>query len=156
MSYTAAVITVSDKGALGQRKDTSGPAVKAMLEQEGWQVGDVLLVPDEEEEIKAALLHCADGLKVNLVLTTGGTGFSRRDVTPEATEQVLLRPAPGFAEAMRAASLAITPRGMLSRGVSGIRNDTIIINLPGSEKAARENLSAVLGALKHAVDMLTG
>lgn len=154
--YTAAVITVSDKGFRGERIDTSGPAVRAMLEADGWEVTALSLVPDDVEEIRHELIKCVDTLGVALAVTTGGTGFSKRDVTPEATRQIIERDAPGFAEAMRAASVAITPRGMLSRGVSGLRGEAIIINLPGSERAARENLEAVLPALKHGVDMLRG
>ncbi len=155
-NYTAAVITVSDKGYAGERQDTSGPAIRAMLEDDGWNVISYTIVPDEFELIKAELVRCSYTLGVCLALTTGGTGFSRRDVTPEATESVINRSVPGIPEAMRAASMKITPRGMLSRGVAGLRGSTLIVNLPGSERAARENLEAVLPALKHGVDMLRG
>lgn len=154
MSATAAVITVSDKGARGERTDTSGPAVRAMLEGAGFQVVYTAVVPDELEDIKAALLHCADTLVTALAVTTGGTGFSPRDVTPEATKAVMEREAPGLPEAMRADSMARTPRGCLSRGTAGIRGRTLMLNLPGSERAARENLAAVLPAIGHGVDML--
>lgn len=150
----AAVITVSDKGARGERTDTSGPAVRAMLEEAGFQVAYTAVVPDELEDIKAALVHCADTLGTALAVTTGGTGFSPRDVTPEATKAVMEREAPGLPEAMRADSMARTPRGCLSRGTAGIRGRTLILNLPGSERAARENLAAVLPAIGHGVDML--
>lgn len=144
MNYTAAVITVSDRCSRGERVDTSGPAIKAMLEADGWEVVYCNVVPDEFELIKGELVNCSYELDVCLALTTGGTGFSRRDVTPEATEAVINRVAPGIAEAMRAASVKITPRGMLSRGIAGLRGGTLIVNLPGSEKAATESLGAVL------------
>lgn len=154
MNYKAAVITVSDKGYRGERVDTSGPAIRAMLEAEGLEVCYSSIVPDETEMIKAELIKCADELKLPLVLTTGGTGFSPRDITPEATLAVVERPTPGIPEAMRAESLKITPRGCLSRSAAGIRGKTLIINLPGSEKAAKENLNAVLSAVAHGLDML--
>ena len=154
--YTAAVITMSDKGARGERKDTAGPAIAEMLSAEGWTVVHRSIVPDDFETIKAALIRCADGLDVCLVATTGGTGFSRRDVTPEATKAVVERECPGIPEAMRAESLRITPRGCLSREAAGLRGDTLILNCPGSEKAARECLGAVLPALKHGVEILRG
>lgn len=154
MANTAAVITVSDKGARGERVDTSGPAVRGLLEGVGFAVQYYSIVPDESEQIQAQLIHCADELGVGLVVTTGGTGFSPRDITPEATLAVVERLTPGIPEAMRWASLQVTPRGCLSRGAAGIRGKTLIVNLPGSEKAARENLGAVLEALSHAMDML--
>ena len=154
MQYTAAVITVSDKGFRGEREDTSGPAVKAMLEEAGFQVCHTAIVPDESALIQAELIRCADEKKIGLVMTTGGTGFSQRDITPEATLAVIQRETRGIPEAMRYASLQITPRGCLSRGVAGIRGKTLIVNLPGSEKAAKENLAAVLEALVHGMDML--
>jgi len=154
MKYTAAVITVSDKCSRGERTDTSGPAIRAMLEAKGLEVCHTAVVPDEEEMIKEELIRCAHEKKLSLVLTTGGTGFSPRDVTPEATLAVVERATPGIPEAMRAASLKITPRGCLSRSAAGILGRTLIVNLPGSEKAARENLSAVLDALTHGLDML--
>lgn len=150
----AAVITVSDKGSRGERIDTSGPALCALLVQHSWTVAYTALVPDEKEEIERELVHCADELGTELVLTTGGTGFSPRDVTPEATLAVVERRTPGIPEAMRAESLRITPRGCLSRSEAGIRGKTLIVNLPGSEKAAKENLMAVLDALAHGVQML--
>lgn len=156
MSYTAAVITVSDKGARGERVDTSGPAVRAVLERAGWTVRYTNLIPDEKKEIKAELIKCADALGIHLVLTTGGTGLSPRDVTPEATLEVVERAAPGIPEAMRAESLRLTPKGCLSRAAAGIRGRTLIVNLPGSEKAAVENLTAVIGAIAHGVEMLLG
>lgn len=154
MNQTAAVITVSDKGFRGERKDTSGPALCAMLAEEDWEVVFRALVPDEAAAIQRELKRCADELHVALVLTTGGTGFSPRDVTPEATMSVLERMTPGLPELMRAESMKLTPHGCLSRAVAGIRGRTLIVNLPGSEKAARENLYAVLRPLHHGVKML--
>ncbi len=154
MSYKAAVITVSDKGWRGERTDTSGPAIVSILKEQGFDVCYTAIVPDEADMIRAELLKCADERKLALVLTTGGTGFSPRDITPEATQALIERPTPGIPEAMRAESLKITPHGCLSRSTAGIRGRTLIINLPGSEKAARENLNAVLGAVKHGLDML--
>ena len=154
MKYTAAVITVSDKCSRGEREDTSGPAVRRMLEEAGVEVCYTGLVPDESEQIQAELIKCADELKIGLVLTTGGTGFSQRDITPEATLAVVQRETRGIPEAMRYASLQITPRGCLSRSAAGIRGKTLIVNLPGSEKAARENLAAVIDALGHGLEML--
>ena len=154
--YTAAVVTMSDKGARGERKDTAGPAIADMLAAEGWAVVHRSIVPDDFGTIKEELLRCADGLGVCLAVTTGGTGFSRRDVTPEATKAVVERECPGIPEAMRAESLRITPRGCLSREAAGLRGGTLILNCPGSEKAARECLGAVLPALKHGVDILRG
>ena len=154
MKYTAAVITVSDKGARGERKDTSGPAVRAMLEAAGFEVVYTNIIPDEMEQIKAELIQCADERKIALVMTTGGTGFSQRDVTPEATLAVIERETRGIPEAMRWASLQITPRGCLSRSAAGIRGKTLIVNLPGSEKAAKENLAAVIDPIGHGMEML--
>lgn len=154
MSYTAAVITVSDKGSRGERADTSGPALCGLLKDAGWEVVYTGIIPDEMEQIKAELIACADEKGVSLVLTTGGTGFSPRDVTPEATLAVIERETPGIPEAMRAESMKITSRGCLSRSAAGIRGRTLIVNLPGSEKAARENLLAVLEPIEHGVEML--
>ena len=154
MEFKAAVITVSDKGFAGERKDTSGPALKALLEGEGYSVIHCAIVPDDRAKISAELIKCADELGCSLVLTTGGTGFSQRDITPEATLDVVERLAPGLPEAMRAESMKITPRGCLSRETAGIRGKTLIVNLPGSEKAAKENIMAVLGALDHGLEML--
>ena len=154
MKYTAAVITVSDKCSRGERVDTSGPAVAKMLEEAGYELRHTGLVPDEQELIREELLRCADEEHIGLVITTGGTGFSQRDVTPEATLSVVERETRGIPEAMRYASLQITPRGCLSRAAAGIRGKTLIVNLPGSEKAARENLSAVLDAIGHGMEML--
>ena len=154
MKYTAAVITVSDKGARGERKDTSGPAVRAMLEEAGFEVVYTSIIPDDKAQIEAELIRCADERKIALVMTTGGTGFSQRDVTPEATLAVIERETRGIPEAMRWASLQITPRGCLSRSAAGIRGKTLIVNLPGSEKAAKENLAAVIDPIGHGMEML--
>ena len=156
MEYTAAVITVSDKGSRGEREDTSGPALVELLEQIGYRVVETCIIPDEYDQIRQQLLRCSDELGVALAVTTGGTGFSPRDVTPEATLAVLEREARGIPEAMRYASLQITPRACLSRGMVGIRKKTLIVNLPGSRKASVENLSAVLPALGHGLDVLWG
>ena len=156
MSYKAAVITISDKGFAGQRVDTSGPALCQILKENGWEVIYTSILPDEKEQIQTELIKCADELHPALVLTTGGTGFSPRDVTPEATMAVVERPTPGIPEAMRAESMKITDRGCLSRSAAGIRGRTLIINLPGSEKAARENLLAVLSPIRHGLEMLLG
>lgn len=154
MAYTAAVITVSDKGARGEREDKSGPALCALALKHGYDVVCTSIIPDEIDQIKAELLRCCDELGVRLVLTTGGTGFSPRDVTPEATMAVVERATPGIPELMRAESMKITPRGCLSRSAAGIRGRSLIINLPGSPKAAKENLLAVIEPIKHGLDML--
>ena len=154
MAYTAAVITVSDKGARGEREDKSGPALCALALEHGYDVVCTSIIPDEIDQIKAELLRCCNELGVRLVLTTGGTGFSPRDVTPEATMAVVERATPGIPELMRAESMKITPRGCLSRSAAGIRGRSLIINLPGSPKAAKENLLAVIEPIKHGLDML--
>ena len=154
MSYTAAVITISDKGFRGEREDTSGPALCAIAGEYGLDVTYRAIVPDEAEDIRRELVKCADELEISLILTTGGTGFSPRDITPEATKTVIEREPPGIPEAMRAASMRITPRGCLSRSVAGIRGRSLIVNLPGSEKAAKENILSVMDALMHGLDML--
>ncbi|NMA25197.1 MAG: MogA/MoaB family molybdenum cofactor biosynthesis protein [Clostridiales bacterium] len=152
--YTAAVITVSDKGAQGLREDTGGPLVSSMLKEAGFEVVYTAIVPDEQPEIEKALCYCADTLDVALAVTTGGTGFSPRDVTPEATVAVCDRMTPGIPEAMRYESLKITNRAMLTRQQAGIRGRTLIINLPGSPKAIRENFAVCLPALDHGLEML--
>lgn len=153
MAYTAAVVTVSDKGFRGERADASGPLLAQMLTAQGYQVVRQSIVPDEIPQIKEILLALArDG--VHLVLTTGGTGFAQRDVTPEATLEVVERQAPGLAEMMRYESMRITPNACLSRAAAGIRGQTLIVNLPGSPKAAKENLQAILHPLEHGLKML--
>ena len=154
MDYTAVVITVSDLGSQGKRIDTSGPAVCKMIEDAGFHVIHTAIIPDEQAEIQKMLIYCADELHANLILTTGGTGLSPRDVTPEATLAVLDREIRAIPVAMWVESLKVTPRAMLSRAVAGTRGTSLIINLPGSEKAAKENLSAIIGALEHAMHMI--
>lgn len=151
----AAVITVSDKGAAGEREDKSGAVVVEILENAGLDIHSRELIPDERDKLEAMLKDLSDK-GVNLVVTTGGTGLSQRDVTPEATLAVIDREIPGMAEAMRAESFKITPHAMISRAVCGLRSKTIIINLPGSPKAARECLEVVVPALGHAMDMVGG
>jgi molybdenum cofactor synthesis domain-containing protein len=151
------ILTVSDRAYQGSYRDLSGPAIREIVtERLAAKVELEALVPDERNVIAGTLLVWADEVGLDLVLTTGGTGFAPRDVTPEATRDVIQREAPGLAEAMRAASLAITPHAMLSRAVAGIRGTTLIVNLPGSPKAARENLETILSALPHAIELLHG
>jgi molybdopterin adenylyltransferase len=156
MNYTAAVLTISDLGSQGLRKDTSGPAVCNMLKDVGFEVIYTNIIPDERAEISAELKSCADEKDVDLIITTGGTGLSPRDVTPEATLDVIEREIRAIPMAMLYESLKVTPNAMLSRAVAGTRGKTLIINLPGSEKGARENLAAVIGALEHALHMIAG
>ncbi len=150
------VVTISDKGAAGLREDTSGPAVRKMLAGIGLTESGHEMIEDDFDQIQRRLIHHADEAKVALIVTTGGTGFAPRDVTPEATRAVIEREAPGLAEAMRAKSLAITPHGMLSRSIAGIRKGTLIVNLPGSEKAASECLEVIMPALPHALELIAG
>ena len=152
----AAVITLSDKGSRGEREDKSGPLIVEMLTAAGYVVEETMILPDEMKPLKAQLIRLADGRQVNLILTTGGTGFSPQDITPEATCAVADRNAPGIAEAMRYHSLSITPRGMLSRGASVLRGKTLIVNLPGSPKAVKENLEYILPSLEHGVRIAAG
>ena len=152
--FTAAVITVSDRSFRGERTDASGPQVASILRNAGFDVTSTDTVPDERELISAAIIHAADDLDTALIVTTGGTGLAPRDVTPEATLAVCERLVPGIPEVMRMRGLAHTERAMLSRGVAGIRKRSLIINLPGSPKAASENLEAVADALEHALLML--
>lgn len=153
--WKAAVVTLSDKGYAGEREDKSGPLICEMIAEAGYDVQKTVLLPDEKEEIKKCLCLLCDVERMDIIFTTGGTGFAPRDCTPEATLEAADRIAPGIAEAMRLASLRITPRAMLSRGVSVIRGQTLIINLPGSPKAVRENLEAVLPSLDHGLAILT-
>ena len=155
MSFTAMVITISDRCAQGQREDASGPLLVQLLQRAGYTVTDTAIVPDEYDVICHALRQAALA-NTALILTTGGTGFSPRDITPEATAAVCQRMAPGIGEAMRAASLRITPRGMLSRATAGLLDRSLIVNLPGSPTAAQENLEAVLPSLAHGLEMLRG
>lgn len=151
----AAILTMSDKGARGEREDLSGEAIREMLAGVA-EVAHYEVIPDEREIIRDRLISLSDGLKAELIVTTGGTGVSPRDVTPEATRDVIDRELPGMAEAMRAESIKKTPHAMISRAVCGIRGRTLIINLPGSPKAVRENLSVVLTAIPHAVEKICG
>ena len=154
--FKAAVITVSDRCSRGERQDEGGPLVSSILKDAGYDVVLTRIVPDEKELIESTLREIADKGKADLLVTTGGTGFAPRDITPEATKAVCEKMTPGIPEAMRYASMQITKRGMLSRAEAGIRRKTLIINLPGSPKAARENLEAVLPALDHGLVMLQG
>lgn len=154
--YCAAVLTVSDRSFRGERPDAGGPLVAELLKNAGYEVIQTAIVPDEQSQIQEALCQIADAGDVQLLVTTGGTGFAPRDVTPEATLAVCDRMTPGIPEAMRYASMQVTNRAMLSRAQAGIRKGTLIINLPGSPKAARENLEAVLPALSHGLEMLSG
>ncbi len=151
-----AIVTVSDKGFKGDRADTAGPAIREVVRDIGAEVVSYEIVPDERDVIERALIEIADRGLADIVFTAGGTGFSPRDVTPEATLAVVDRLAPGIPEAMRSASLAITPHAMLSRATAGIRKKTLIVNMPGSEKAVRESLEIILPALPHAVEILRG
>ena len=148
----AAIITASDSGYRGEREDLSGPAIREILEREGYEVISMDILPDDQVMLAGKLQEIADSEKAELILTTGGTGFSERDVTPEATEEVIERKVPGIPEAIR----AITKRAMLSRATAGIRGKTLIINLPGSPKAVRESLEYIIDALGHGIEILTG
>lgn len=154
--FSVGIITISDKGSRGERVDASGPAIEEMISRIGGRVEKYVIVPDEKQDIKEAMLEMSDKLSLNLILTTGGTGFSSRDVTPEATLEVIERHVPGIPEAMRAKSLEVTPKAMLSRAQAGLRKQTLIINLPGSPKGVRENLEVIIPALKHGIEILTG
>jgi len=153
---STAILTISDKGYKNQREDLTGPSIKNILPEDKFSVDYYKIIPDEVEIIKEELIHLCDTLGVNLILTNGGTGFSKRDVTPEATISIMEKAVPGIPEVMRSSSLKITPNAMLSRAVSGIRKNTLIINLPGSPKGAVENLEVILPALPHGIDILTG
>ncbi|MDR2736326.1 MAG: MOSC domain-containing protein [Gracilibacteraceae bacterium] len=155
-AFRAAIVTLSDKGAAGERLDRSGEVIRTKLSETGYEIVEQLILPDDRAEIEPALRRLADESRVSLILTTGGTGFSARDVTPEATLAVAERDAPGIAEAMRQNSMQITKRAMLSRGVSVIRGKTLIINLPGSPKAVEESLAYILPELEHGLQILLG
>ena len=156
MAYRIAVITLSDKGAAGERRDESGPLIRRITEEQGFEVVSAEILPDGIEPLKGRLIEICDQYTADLILTTGGTGFSERDLTPEATLEAAERLAPGISEAMRLESLKITKRAMLSRGVSVIRKRTLIINLPGSPKAVKENLECILPTLSHGLGILCG
>lgn len=154
--YTVGILTLSDKGSIGEREDLSGRRIKELLPEETYQVVSYKILPDEQNLIEQELIRLSDECRCNLILTTGGTGFSVRDVTPEATLNVADRNAPGIAEAIRAYSMTITKRAMLSRAASVIRGTTLIVNLPGSPKAVEESLVYILDALRHGMDILLG
>jgi molybdenum cofactor synthesis domain-containing protein len=154
--YRVGILTASDKGAAGQREDLSAGAIREIISGLGWRVEGYRVVPDDLEAIRGALIDMADRERLDLILTTGGTGFSPRDVTPEATKSVIHREVPGIPEVMRSVSLKKTSRAMLSRASAGIRNRTLIINLPGSQRAVRECLEAIVDSLPHGMDILTG
>jgi molybdenum cofactor synthesis domain-containing protein len=156
MSYRVAIITLSDKGSRGEREDTSGPLIRSIVEAADYQVESGIILPDEQDLLEQHLRQICDTGLADLVLTTGGTGFSPRDRTPEATLAVAERLVPGIAEAMRLQSLSITKRAMLGRAVSVIRGKTLIVNLPGSPKAVKENLEYIISELRHGLDILTG
>jgi molybdopterin adenylyltransferase len=156
MGFRAVVITVSDRGSRGERVDGSGPAVEAVLKQMDMEIIGRRIIPDEKGMIRSTLLEWTDGGGADLIVTTGGTGVSPRDVTPDATREVIDREIPGMAEAMRRQSAAVTPHAMISRALVGIRGRTLIINLPGSPKGATENLGVLLPALPHAIDKIKG
>ncbi|TJX15410.1 MogA/MoaB family molybdenum cofactor biosynthesis protein [Tissierella creatinini] len=154
--YNVGIIIASDKGSRGERIDQSGELIAKILTEKGYHIEKSIIVPDEEKLIYEEMVHMTDDLHVDLIVTTGGTGFSLRDVTPEATIKACDRMANGIAEAIRYYSLQITPRAMLSRAVSGIRKQTLIVNLPGSPKAVKEALDFILGSLEHGLEILTG
>lgn len=151
----AAIITSSDKGYAGEREDKSGPVIREMLEEAGYEIVEAVVLPDEKAMLAEKMLsYCNQG--VDLILTTGGTGFSKRDVTPEATRMVIEREACGITQAMLYHSLSITPRAMLTRAIAGIRGNTLIVNMPGSPKAVREDLEYILPSLEHGLEILKG
>lgn len=154
MTIRFGLLTLSDRSSKGEREDASGPALARLIQAEGWSVTRQQILPDDESAIRQSLIEWTDSDELDVILTTGGTGFSPRDVTPEATRSVIEREAPGLAEAMRSESLKITPHAMLSRVVTGIRKKTLIVNLPGSPKGAVENLQVIVPVLPHAVQLL--
>ena len=154
--FTAGIITVSDKGSQGKREDLSGPAIAEMLMGAAIEIKTTIIIPDEIDQIQKAIINFADVEELDLILTTGGTGVSPRDLTPDATLKVIDKEIPGMSEAMRYQSSKITPHAMISRAVAGIRRHSLIINLPGSPKGAKENLAVIMPALKHAIEKIKG
>lgn len=154
--YTVGIITSSDKGSKNEREDKSGKAIEEIVEKNNMKVVRYVILPDEKEKLKEEMINMSDKLGVNLILTTGGTGFSVRDITPEATKEIIEREVPGIPEAIRNYSLTITKRAMLSRAMAGIRKNTLIVNLPGSEKAVRESLEYCIDSIIHGIDILIG
>ncbi len=152
----SAILTISDRSYYGEREDSSGPVIHEMLQKINSEVIFYQIIPDEEDIIAQKLIEISDNIKTDLIVTTGGTGLSPRDVTPEATLKVIDKRVPGLEEAMRSESMKITPHGMLSRAIAGVRGRTLIVNLPGSPKAVKENLSIILPAIPHAIDILKG
>lgn len=154
--FRAAIVIASDKGSRGERQDISGDVIEKFLSDQGYTLVERLIVPDERQIISNTLVRLCDELSCDLILTSGGTGLSPRDWTPEATLDIIHRQVPGIPEALRSASMAITPRAMLSRAIAGVRDSTLIINLPGSPKAVEENLAVLVNSLDHGLAILTG
>lgn len=154
--FKVAIVCMSDKGSKGEREDISTQVIERIMIENGYEVSEKILIPDEFQLIKDTLINLCDNNLVDLILTTGGTGFSKRDITPEATEEVIEKRVPGIPEAMRAYSLTITKRAMLSRATAGIRKNTLIINMPGSPKAVEESLNYIVSELKHGLEIMVG
>ncbi|MGL5646803.1 MAG: MogA/MoaB family molybdenum cofactor biosynthesis protein [Clostridium sp.] len=154
--YTLGIITSSDSGYQGKREDLSGKVIEEIAKEHNFKVEKYIMLPDDKEMLKNEMINMADNLKIELVLTTGGTGFSKRDITPEATKEVIEREALGIPEAVRAYSLTLTKRAMLSRATAGIRKETLIVNMPGSPKACREIMEYLIEELKHGIDIMKG
>lgn len=154
--FRVAIVCMSDKGSKGEREDISTQVIEKIILENGYKITKKVLIPDDFQKIKDTLIEICDNNHADLILTTGGTGFSKRDVTPEATEEVIEKRVPGIPEAIRAYSLTITKRAMLSRATAGIRKDTLIINMPGSPKAVEESLTYIISELKHGLEILVG
>ena len=154
--YRVAIVCMSDKGSKGEREDISTQVIEKIILENGYKITKKVLIPDDFQKIKDTLIEICDNNHADLILTTGGTGFSKRDVTPEATEEIIEKRVPGIPEAIRAYSLTITKRAMLSRATAGIRKDTLIINMPGSPKAVEESLTYIISELKHGLEILVG
>lgn len=154
--FKVAIVCMSDKGSKGEREDISSQVIEKIILENGYKITKKVLIPDDFQKIKDTLIEICDNNHADLILTTGGTGFSKRDVTPEATEEIIEKRVPGIPEAIRAYSLTITKRAMLSRATAGIRKDTLIINMPGSPKAVEESLTYIISELKHGLEILVG